>query len=136
MPTRNRNFLRMLWPFGLLAVAVLAFIRRKGDDWEYETAAQDAEVRTVPLGSQTGRRRGPKARLALVAAFTSLFFAGAAFTAGAGDQLSKLLEPDDAAALQAGLADAAAAAAAAPTATVDVAPAAPEAVPDGRARCT
>ena len=129
MPTRNRNFLRMLWPFGLLAVAVLAFIRRKGDDWEYETAAQDAEVRAVPLGSQTGRRRGPKARLALVAAFTSLFFAGAAFTAGAGDQLSKLLEPDDAAALQAGLADAAAAAAAAPTATVDVAPAAPEAVP-------
>ena len=83
----------------------------------------------MPLGSQTGRRRGPTARLALVAAFTSLFFAGAAFTAGAGDQLSKLLEPDDAAALQAGLADAAAAAAAAPTATVDVAPAAPEAVP-------
>ena len=129
MPTRNRNFLRMLLPFGLLAVAVLAFIRRKGDDWEYETAAQDAEVRAVPLGSQTGRRRGPTARLALVAAFTSLFFAGAAFTAGAGDQLSKLLEPDDAAALQAGLADAAAAAAAAPAATVDVAPAAPEAVP-------
>ena len=93
MPTRNRNFLRMLWPFGLLAVAVLAFIRRKGDDWEYETAAEDAEVRAVPLGSQTGRRRGPKARLALVAAFTSLFFAGAAFTAGAGDQLAKMLDP-------------------------------------------
>jgi hypothetical protein len=129
MPTRNRNFLRMLLPFGLLAVAVLAFIRRKGDDWEYETAAEDAEVRALPLGSQTGRRRSPTARLALVAAFTSLFFAGAAFTAGAGDQLSKLLEPDDAAALQAGLADAAAAAAAAPTATVDVAPVAPEAVP-------
>ena len=63
----------------------------------------------MPLGSQTGRRRGPTARLALVAAFTSLFFAGAAFTAGAGDQLSRMLEPDDAAALQAGLADAAAA---------------------------
>ncbi len=132
MPTRNRNFLRMLLPFGLLAVAVLSFIRRKSDDWEYETAAEDAEVRDVPLGSQSGRRRGPTARFAMVAAFTSLVFAGAAFTAGAGDQLSKLLEPDDAAALQAGLADAAAAAAAAPAAPVEAAPAeaaAPEAVP-------
>ena len=129
MPTRNRNFLRMFLPFGLLAVAVLTFIRRKSDAWEYETAAEDAEVRNVPVGSQTGRRRGPTARLALVAAFTSLFFAGAAFTAGAGDQLSRMLEPDDAAALEAGLSDAAAAAAAAPTATVEAAPAAPEAVP-------
>ena len=114
MPTRNRNSLR---------------IRRKNDDWEYETAEEDAAVRTMPLGSQTGRRRGPKARLALVAAFTSLFFAGAAFTAGAGDQLSRMLEPDDAAALQAGLADAAAVAAEAPAATVESAPAAPETAP-------
>ena len=101
MPTRNRNFLRMLLPFGLLAVAVLAFVRRKGDDWEYETAAEDAEVRATPLAFQTGRRRSPTARLVLVAAFTSLFFAGAAFTAGAGDQLAKMLDPDDAAALEA-----------------------------------
>ena len=101
MPTRNRNFLRMLLPFGLLAVAVLTFIRRKGDDWEYETAEEDAAVRAVPVGTQTGRRRSPTARLALVAAFTSLFFAGAAFTAGAGDQLAKMLDPDDAAALEA-----------------------------------
>ena len=85
--------LRMLLPFGLLAVAALALVRRKGDDWEYETAEEDAAVRAVPLGTQTGRRRGPKARLALVAAFTSLFFAGAAFTAGAGDQLAKMLDP-------------------------------------------
>jgi hypothetical protein len=129
MPKRNRYFLRMLVPFGLLAVAVLAFIRRNGDDWEYEKAEEDAAVRDVALGSPTGRRRSPTARLALVAAFTSLFFAGAAFTAGAGDQLSRMLEPEDAAALEAGLSDAAAAAAAAPTATVEVAPAAPEAVP-------
>ena len=108
MPTRNRNFLRMLLPFGLLAVAVLALFRRKGDDWEYETAEEDAAVRAVPLGTQTGRR-GPTARLALVAAFTSLFFAGAAFTAGAGDQLAKMLDPEDAAALQAANSEAAAA---------------------------
>jgi hypothetical protein len=120
----------MLLPFGLLAVAVLSLIRRKSDDWEYETAEEDAEVRDIPLATQTGRRRGPKARFAMVAAFTTLFFAGAAFTAGAGDQLSKLLEPDDAAALQAGLADAAAAAAAAEAAAApEAAPAAPEAVP-------
>jgi hypothetical protein len=131
MPTRNRNFLRMLLPFGLLAVAVLSLIRRKSDDWEYETAAEDAEVRDIPLATQTGRRRGPKARFAMVAAFTMLFFAGAAFTAGAGDQLSKLLEHDDAAALQAGLADAAAAAATAEAAApVEAAPAAPEAAPE------
>jgi hypothetical protein len=129
MPTRNRNSLRMLFPFGLLAVAVLSLIRRKSDAWEYETAAEDAEVRDVPLGFSTARRRGPTARLALVAAFTSLFFAGAAFTAGAGDQLARMLEPDDAAALKAGLDDAAAAAAEAPAATVEAAPAAPEAVP-------
>jgi hypothetical protein len=120
----------MFVPFGLLAVAVLTFIRRKSDAWEYETAEEDAAVRTMPLGSQTGRRRGPTARLALVAAFTSLFFAGAAFTAGAGDQLSRMLEPDDAAALQAGLADAAAAEAEAAAATVESAPAVPEAAPE------
>jgi hypothetical protein len=129
MPKRNRYFFRMLVPFGLLAVAVLAFIRRSGDDWEYEKAEEDAAVRKVALGSPTGRRRSPTARLALVAAFTSLFFAGAAFTAGAGDQLSRMLEPDDAAALEAGLNDASAAAAQAPAATVDVTPATPEAVP-------
>ena len=129
MPTRNRNFLRMLLPFGLLAVAVLALFRRKGDDWEYETAEEDAAVRAVPLGTQTGRR-GPTARLALVAAFTSLFFAGAAFTAGAGDQLAKMLDPEDAAALQAENSEAAAAEAAAPAVAVEAAPAAPEAAPE------
>lgn len=130
MPTRNRNFLRTLLPFGLLAVAVLALVRRKSDDWEYETAEDDAAVRAVPLGTQTGRRRGPTARLALVAAFTSLFFAGAAFTAGAGDQLAKMLDPEDAAALQAANSEAAAAEAAAPAAAVEAAPAAPEAAPE------
>ena len=130
MPTRNRNFLGMLLPFGLLAVAVLTFIRRKGDDWEYEAAAEDAEVRAVPLAFQTGRRRSPTARLVLVAAFTSLFFAGAAFTAGAGDQLAKMLDPDDAAALEAANSEAVAVEATAPTAAVEVAPAAPEAAPE------
>ena len=127
---RNRNFLGMLLPFGLLAVAVLTFLRRKGDEWEYETAAEDAEVRDIPLGPQTGRRRGPTARLALVAAFTSLFFAGAAFTAGAGDQLAKMLDPDDAAALEAASSEALAVEPEAPAAAAEVAPVAPEAAPE------
>ena len=54
MPKRNRYFFRLLVPFGLLAVAVLAFIRRSGDDWEYEKAEEDAAVRKVALGSPTG----------------------------------------------------------------------------------
>jgi len=120
----------MLLPFGLLAVAVLTFLRRKGDEWEYETAAEDAEVRDIPLGPQTGRRRGPTARLALVAAFTSLFFAGAAFTAGAGDQLAKMLDPDDAAALEAASSEALAVEPEAPAAAAEVAPVAPEAAPE------
>ena len=99
MPRRNRNFLGMLLPFGLLAVTVLAFVRRNGDDWEYETASEETAAHNAPLGSQASRRR-PAARLALVAAFTSLFFAGAAFTAGAGDQLAKMLAPEDATALE------------------------------------
>ncbi len=136
---RNRNFLGMLLPFGLLAVAVLTFIRRRGDDWEYETAEDDAAVRDIPVGLQTGRRRSPAKRLALVAAFTSLFFAGAAFTAGAGDQLAKMLDPDDAAALEAANNEAAAAAAAAAPAAPEAAPAAeaaPEVAPEAAPEAT
>jgi hypothetical protein len=132
MPTRNRNFLRMLLPFGLLAVGLLALIRRGGDDWEYETAEDEAMVRDLPRESHAGRRRSPAVRFALVAAFTALFFAGAAFTAGAGDQLAKMLDPDDAAALAAANSEAATAEApaedAAPAATAETAPAAPDEV--------
>ena len=39
----------------------------------------------------TAHRR-PAARFALAAAFTTLFFAGASFTAGAGDQMARLLD--------------------------------------------
>src|SRR5687767_14035014 len=91
MPRRNRNFLRVLVPFGLLVVAVLALVRRKGDDWEYETAVEETAEYCAPLGSHV-RRRTPAARLALVAVFTSLFSADASFTAGAGDQMAKLLD--------------------------------------------
>ena len=80
---------KALLPLGLLVVAVLALVRRGGDDWEYEQAEPATD--DAPTAPHAARRR-PAARFALVAAFTTLFFAGASFTAGAGDQTARLLE--------------------------------------------
>jgi hypothetical protein len=66
------------------------------------------------------------ARFAVVASFTILFFAGASFTAGAGDEFAGLLEEDVAAELAAAEA---AAEAAAPEAAAPEAEPAPEAAP-------
>jgi hypothetical protein len=91
MPRRNRFFLKALLPFGLLVVAVLALARRGGDDWEYEQLDPEVEDAPQVLGSP---RRRPAARFALAATFTMIFFAGASFTAGAGDQLARVLDDD------------------------------------------
>jgi hypothetical protein len=91
MPRRNRTIWKALLPLSLLVVAVLALVRRGGDDWEYEQA--DPATDDAPKALQSAHRR-PAARFALVAAFTTLFFAGASFTAGAGDQMARLLEND------------------------------------------
>ena len=80
MPGRKRHFLRLQ-------------LGRRGDGWEYELADQAVENDEAPR-SRKGRR------YAMAAAFTTLFFAGAAFTAGAGDQMVRLAD-DDAAALEA-----------------------------------
>jgi hypothetical protein len=93
MPRRSRTFWKALLPLGLLVAAVFALVRRGGDDWEYEQAEPATET-PQPL-HPAGRR--PAARVALVAAFTALFFAGASFTAGAGDQTARLLDDDVAA---------------------------------------
>jgi hypothetical protein len=94
MPRRKRFFLKAFLPFGLLAVAVFALVRRSGDAWEYE---QDELVtEEAPPALQVTRRR-PAARFAYAAAFTTLFFAGASFTAGAGDQTVRLMDEDAAA---------------------------------------
>jgi outer membrane biosynthesis protein TonB len=87
--------LKALLPLSLLVVAVFALVRRAGDDWEYEQA--DAITEDTPQVLHVVRRR-PAARFALAAAFTTLFFAGASFTAGAGDLTARLMD-DDAAAL-------------------------------------
>ena len=87
MPGRKRHFLR------------LHVLGRRGDDWEYEVADQAAEVDEAPKSSPSAPRRKGR-RYAMAAAFTTLFFAGAAFTAGAGDQMVRLTD-EDAAALEA-----------------------------------
>ena len=91
MPRRNRIIWKALLPLGLLVVAAFALVRRGGDDWEYEQAdpVTDDAPQVVPAS-----RRRPAARFALVAAFTTLFFAGASFTAGAGDQWARLTDED------------------------------------------
>ncbi len=102
MPGRNRHLLKLLVPFSLVAVVLATVLRRRGDDWEYETADQTAPPVDVPQGTPVApRRKAP--RYAVAAAFTTLFFAGAAFTAGAGDQMVRLAD-EDAAALEAELA--------------------------------
>lgn len=100
MPRRNRFFVKALLPFGLLVVAVLALARRGGDDWEYEQLDEEV-AEDAPQAVHTARRR-PAARFALAAAFSTLFFAGASFTAGAGDQMARLLDDDGAAVAELG----------------------------------
>lgn len=132
MPRRNRTLWKALLPLGLLAVA-LAVFRRRSDAWEYEQAEAEP-VESAPASPQAPPRR-PAARIATAAAFTALFFGGAAFTAGAGDQAARLLEDDAAAVAEQAEIESAAAAAAAPAEPAPVsaeAPAtepAPEAVP-------
>lgn len=95
MPRGNR-ILKVLLSLGVLVVATFALGRRRDEDWEWPRERQ-APAAADPPAVRHARR--PAARFALTAAFACLFFAGAAFTAGAGDQAAKLLD-DDAAALE------------------------------------
>ena len=90
MLKRNR-LTKSLLSVGLLAVAVLSLCRRKpADAWEYETMAEPA---TEPAPAPYPRPRPrPGARMTAVAGLTVLFFAGASFTAVAGDQAATMLE--------------------------------------------
>jgi len=99
MPRRNRILMKLLLPLGLLAGAVLVLWRRVDEDWEWPKGHDEPLAEPSPAVPLSPRRR-PAARYALTTAFTCLFFAGAAFTAGAGDQMARMLESDDAAALE------------------------------------
>jgi len=98
MPQRKLIFLKALLPLSLLAMALTVF-RRKPDEWEYERIEDEAEV-TAAVPRVAADVRHPRRRFAYASAFTTLFFAGAAFTAGAGDQMVRLAD-EDAAALEA-----------------------------------
>jgi hypothetical protein len=129
MPPRKRVFLKALLPLGLLAMAAAIF-GRKPDDWEYETVEEVVEPVTPAAADAPLPRRPPAKRFALAAAFTMLFFAGAAFTAGAGDRMVRFAQEDEAA-IQASASDLSS-----PTATeAELAPepAAPEAAPEAPA---
>ncbi|MDX6396690.1 MAG: hypothetical protein QOJ43_98 [Gaiellaceae bacterium] len=67
-------------------------LRRKGDEWDWEIEEPEPEQELPPAALRTSRRHS--SRLGVAAMFTTLFFAGAAFTAGAGDQLAKVLDDD------------------------------------------
>src|SRR5688500_18061884 len=98
MPERNRKTLKMLLTLGLLAVAAATWRRgRPAPTVETEPTAVRApmsEPATDPAPPPPRPRPRSAARLALVGAYTTLFFAGAAFTAIAGDQSVGLPEED------------------------------------------
>ena len=78
-----------------------AIFRRKPDAWEYEQVEEEVAVEPPAAAPPPSSRRQTK-RYALTASFSMLFFAGAAFTAGAGDQMVRLMD-EDAAALEAAM---------------------------------
>ena len=99
MPQRKRILLKVvLLPLSLLVMAATIF-RRKPDAWEYEQIKEEMAVET-PAAEPLPTRRRTTRHYALAAGFSMLFFAGAAFTAGAGDQMVRLMD-EDAAALEA-----------------------------------
>jgi hypothetical protein len=98
MPRRNGISLQvLLLPLGLLVLVAAAFGRRKGDEWDWEVEEPEPEEELPPAAVVRSRR--PASRIAVAAMFTTLFFAGAAFTAGAGDQMVKILDGEADAAL-------------------------------------
>jgi hypothetical protein len=81
MPRRSRNFLKL--------------VLRRPDEWDWEVEEPESD-QDLPPAARTRSRR-----FASAAMFTTLFFTGAAFTAGAGDQLAKVLDDDTAAVAEA-----------------------------------
>jgi hypothetical protein len=67
------------------------------EDWKPQPLADDEPQDEAPAAARTPARR----RVAVSLTFATLFFAGASFTAGAGDMLAKALEPAECAALMA-----------------------------------
>ena len=96
MPERNRRTLKLLVPLALLALAAVAWFKRSPATVVEGVRTPMSEPVTDPTPPPLRTRSRPHSlrRLALVAAYTTLFFAGAAFTAVAGDQTVGLPEED------------------------------------------
>ena len=100
MPRRNRHLvgLSLYLAGALTALAALTLLRRRPPAENGRRPMLEPATDPVPTPQPSPAPR-PAARLALVSAFTLLFFAGASFSAGAGDRVASLLEGDDAVAL-------------------------------------
>jgi len=121
---RNRNLVTVsLSLAAAFAVATLTvLLRRRPEALHVRPPMLEPATDPVPLPSPTPRPR-PAARLALVSGFTLLFFAGASFTAGAGDRVAAMLEGDGIDAAQVGAVAAGAEPASAPEQAGESAPA-------------
>jgi hypothetical protein len=88
------------------AVALMRVVRRT-DGWDEWSPADDdwmpqpASDEDADDEPSAAARRSPRRRVALSLTFATLFFAGASFSAGAGDMVAKALEPAECAALMA-----------------------------------
>jgi hypothetical protein len=102
MPQRNSSIGRTLFRLLFLSIAgwaLDALVRgcrrltlRSWDEWDQR--AVDVPVANEPKQEPVAQRRLTPRRLATAFVFSTLFFAGAAFSAGAGDQFRGLLEKD------------------------------------------
>src|SRR5712691_1502474 len=100
---RTGRFLFRLFFVSFAGWALVALGRGRGDDFEYprsrprvwgdrDEAAGDQPTASDPKAGDASRKPSTARRAAVASMFTALFFAGAAFTAGAGDQAAKLLQ--------------------------------------------
>ena len=101
MPRRNSLTTRLLHHLLLLSLAraILAVFgrRRAWDEWD-EAARAHEDAKPAPAPAPAATRQAPRSftrRFALAFSFCLLFFAGLAFSAGAGDGVRALLEADD-----------------------------------------
>ncbi len=91
MPNRNRSSHRLVLATAALVLAALAVLRKQP---EPIAVLRPPMLEPLPESAPppAPRPRPAAARIALAATFTVLFFGGAAFTAGAGDQVALLLD--------------------------------------------
>lgn len=103
----SRRLARLVAVFlGGYLVASLVRTERTRARPSHDDVAEAESPTRVPLVPQP-RRRSLPARLAFAGTFVTLFFAGAALTAGAGDQVAQLVEGDQSATVATTTADAA-----------------------------